>query len=293
MLLLWRHPQYPHTVPHSFTLTYTHLPPLSCPPPSPPPPPPPPPFPRHPAQVEKVTHATATELLKDFGSLDKVGTSLGSFSVGSTFLALLMGEFKGELDAKEGKLDADPHFWMPMTLDKANYIKGKGTRNAEREEGEEIGWGGGRRWVCERCRFWVVCIHSFVSFSPVVRRGRSASFSVFRTFSQSSKSPTPTPVPSTFSYHPPSLTHTHPPSHVVCRGCCMCRVYVMVNSDGIQRHCRGRLRRPFRPHRGHADPSTGSRRGREPPFVRCRGRRQQRVLVGLRAGTTIYRPYMW
>ena len=82
-----------------------------------------------------MTHATATELLKDFGSFDKVGTSLGSFSVGSAFLALLMGEFKGELDAKEGKLDADPHFWMPMTLDKANYIRGKahGTRGRIRE----------------------------------------------------------------------------------------------------------------------------------------------------------------
>ena len=232
-----------------------------------------------------MTHATATELLKDFGSLDKVGTSLGSFSVGSAFLALLMGEFKGELDAKEGKLDADPHFWMPMTLDKANYIRGKahGTRGRIRE------WMGGR-WVCEGCSLFIHLSHARWWFE-----GRSASFSVFRTFSQSSKSPTP-PPPSFPIFRPLPLSHTHasPPLHMLCVALlCVCRVCDMVNSDGIQRHCRRRLRRPFRPHRGHADSPTGSRRGREPPFVWCRGRRQQRVLVGLWAGTTIRRRYMW
>jgi len=75
------------------------------------------------AQVEKVSHKTATEMLgKLGGSIGGVGPSLGSFSVGGTFLQILCTEFRSELDAKTGKLDTDPHFWMPLTLSKDDYI---------------------------------------------------------------------------------------------------------------------------------------------------------------------------
>lgn len=73
------------------------------------------------AQVEKVTHATAKRLLQSLGELRGVGTSLGSFSVSHALLGALLAEFAAEIEAKRGKLDADPHFWMPMTLLKEPY----------------------------------------------------------------------------------------------------------------------------------------------------------------------------
>lgn len=86
------------------------------------------------AQVDKVSHSTATRLLSSFGNLQKVGTSLGSFSVASELLLTLLDEFSTELSSKKGKLDADPHFWMPMTLTKESYVEvmvGKGVDQAE------------------------------------------------------------------------------------------------------------------------------------------------------------------
>jgi len=74
------------------------------------------------AQVEKVDHATAVELLSGLGEIKAVGASLGSFSVSATMLSALLAEFAAELAAKAGKLDTDPHFWMPMTLERPSYI---------------------------------------------------------------------------------------------------------------------------------------------------------------------------
>ncbi|KAL3817304.1 hypothetical protein ACHAXA_003045 [Cyclostephanos tholiformis] len=74
------------------------------------------------AQVEKVDHATAMRMLKNLGDIARVGPSLGSFSVSAKILQALCEEFKAELDAKDGKLDTDPHFWMPLTLPQDEYI---------------------------------------------------------------------------------------------------------------------------------------------------------------------------
>lgn len=74
------------------------------------------------AQVEKVDHATATKMLQVLGDIGQVGPSLGSFSVSAALLQALCDEFRSELDAKTGKLDTDPHFWMPMTLPVDDYI---------------------------------------------------------------------------------------------------------------------------------------------------------------------------
>jgi len=52
-----------------------------------------------------------------------VGASLGSFSVSHHLLTSLLEEFSGELMAKQGKFDSDPHLWMPMTLEKASYLQ--------------------------------------------------------------------------------------------------------------------------------------------------------------------------
>lgn len=75
------------------------------------------------AQVDKVDHANAISLLSGLGQIVGVGVSLGSFSISSFILFALLEEFKDELEARKGKLDSDPHLWMPMTLDKEPYIR--------------------------------------------------------------------------------------------------------------------------------------------------------------------------
>eukprot|EP00560_Eucampia_antarctica_P005153 CAMPEP_0197842098 /NCGR_PEP_ID=MMETSP1437-20131217/46550_1 /TAXON_ID=49252 ORGANISM="Eucampia antarctica, Strain CCMP1452" /NCGR_SAMPLE_ID=MMETSP1437 /ASSEMBLY_ACC=CAM_ASM_001096 /LENGTH=497 /DNA_ID=CAMNT_0043451937 /DNA_START=40 /DNA_END=1530 /DNA_ORIENTATION=+ len=75
------------------------------------------------AQVEKVDHATAVEMLKVLGDIGQVGPSLGSFSVSAALLHTLCDEYAAEISAKQGKFDTDPHFWMPLTLPQADYVK--------------------------------------------------------------------------------------------------------------------------------------------------------------------------
>ena len=53
------------------------------------------------AQVEKVNHATAVELLSKLGTVTSVGASLGSFSVSWQMLDALLTEFSAELSAKK------------------------------------------------------------------------------------------------------------------------------------------------------------------------------------------------
>eukprot|EP00606_Chrysophyceae_sp_TOSAG23-5_P000163 GSChrysophyteH2.ASY1.ANO1.1020.1 assembled CDS len=74
------------------------------------------------AQVEKVTHSQALDLLQHLDAIQSVGASLGSFSVSNQMLFALLSEFADDLAAKQGKLDSDPHLWMPMTLERAAYI---------------------------------------------------------------------------------------------------------------------------------------------------------------------------
>lgn len=75
------------------------------------------------AQVEKVDHATAVQLLSKLGEIESVGVSLGSFSISAPILVALLHEFATELATKQGKFDSDPHLWMPMTLEKAAYAQ--------------------------------------------------------------------------------------------------------------------------------------------------------------------------
>lgn len=87
------------------------------------------------AQVEKVDHSTAVQLLSSLGEIESVGVSLGSFSISATILMAFMIEFQHELTNKKGKLDSDPHLWMPLTLSKSAYLhlmeqKGTNTESA-------------------------------------------------------------------------------------------------------------------------------------------------------------------
>jgi len=74
------------------------------------------------AQVEKVDHSTAMKMLNSFGKIDSVGASLGSFSLSHQMLSYLLNEFEYELSRKKGKMDSDPHFWMPLTLERSVYV---------------------------------------------------------------------------------------------------------------------------------------------------------------------------
>mmetsp|Transcript_5671 Transcript_5671/g.8333 ORF Transcript_5671/g.8333 Transcript_5671/m.8333 type:complete len:540 (-) Transcript_5671:4027-5646(-) len=85
------------------------------------------------AQVEKVDHATAVKMLATLGEIKRVGPSLGSFSVSSDILNALCEEFSAELSSKTGKLDTDPHFWMPLTLPEKEYISLMGQKGVDVE----------------------------------------------------------------------------------------------------------------------------------------------------------------
>jgi hypothetical protein len=85
------------------------------------------------AQVDKVDHATAQSLLSGLGEIVGVGVSLGSFSISSYMLFALLVEFKEELELRKGKLDSDPHLWMPMTLSKDSYIHLMGQKEVSAE----------------------------------------------------------------------------------------------------------------------------------------------------------------
>ncbi len=87
------------------------------------------------AQVEKVTHEVAADLAARgvIGVEGGVGVSLGSFSLSDALVRALLEEFSPELAAKRGKLDSDPHWWMPLTLDEPTYLsimRGKGEDEA-------------------------------------------------------------------------------------------------------------------------------------------------------------------
>eukprot|EP01065_Artemidia_motanka_P017022 TRINITY_DN2059_c1_g1_i1.p1 TRINITY_DN2059_c1_g1~~TRINITY_DN2059_c1_g1_i1.p1 ORF type:complete len:572 (+),score=158.24 TRINITY_DN2059_c1_g1_i1:115-1716(+) len=88
------------------------------------------------AQIEKVDHATANRMLGVLGSIKSVGPSLGSFSVSHHMLELLVREYAPELERREGQLDTDPHFWMPMTLPKPAYVELMGKKKVSEAEAE-------------------------------------------------------------------------------------------------------------------------------------------------------------
>lgn len=75
-------------------------------------------------QVEKIDYKTYSSLIERelISSDSEVGISLGSFSLSLPMLQALLEEFTTELTKCEGKLDSDPHLWMPLTLDEETYL---------------------------------------------------------------------------------------------------------------------------------------------------------------------------
>lgn len=82
----------------------------------------------HAKDVEKCDYSTVRELM-DSGRVSfegGAGLSLGCFSLSSDMLFALLDEFSKELAEKKVKMDSDPYFWMPMTLDLETYERAMG-----------------------------------------------------------------------------------------------------------------------------------------------------------------------
>ena len=90
-------------------------------------------------QIEKVSYEMAVDLARR-GAIDLsggIGVSLGSFSMSAELAEALLAEFADELAEKRGKLDSDPHFWMPMTLDAATYGQAMAAKGFSAHEAAE------------------------------------------------------------------------------------------------------------------------------------------------------------
>ncbi len=83
--------------------------------------------------IEKSDYKTIKRLISE-GTISisgGVGVSLGSFSLSTPFTFALLQEFQPELIQKNSKMDSDPYFWMPLTLDQKSYIEMFGKDNAD------------------------------------------------------------------------------------------------------------------------------------------------------------------
>lgn len=79
----------------------------------------------HAQHINKTDYPTIKKLISN-GKISisgGVGLSLGSFSLSTPLTFALMQEFQPELIQKNTKMDSDPYFWMPFTLDQASYIE--------------------------------------------------------------------------------------------------------------------------------------------------------------------------
>lgn len=86
--------------------------------------------------IEKGDYQTIKKLIAD-GTISisgGVGVSLGSFSLSTPFTFALMQEFQPELIQKNSKMDSDPFFWMPLTLDQKSFIDTLGKSQVSSEE---------------------------------------------------------------------------------------------------------------------------------------------------------------
>ncbi len=71
-----------------------------------------------PLHLDKVDYQTAYAWTKD-----EIALSLGSFSLSAEMLGALLVEFAPELGSKTGKMDVEPHLFMPMTLPETLYLE--------------------------------------------------------------------------------------------------------------------------------------------------------------------------
>lgn len=75
--------------------------------------------------IDKTDYPTLKHLITEdkISIAGGVGLSLGSFSLSTPLTFALIQEFQPELIQKNAKMDSDPYFWMPFTLDQQAYIE--------------------------------------------------------------------------------------------------------------------------------------------------------------------------
>lgn len=86
--------------------------------------------------LDKVSYNTIQRLIEEgvVAHDTLFGTSLGSFSVSFELLCCLLEEFSAELSSRNGKLDSDPHLWMPMTLDERIYVEAMSAKGMSEDD---------------------------------------------------------------------------------------------------------------------------------------------------------------
>ena len=86
--------------------------------------------------INKTDYATLKQLISSgrMSISGGIGLSLGSFSLSTPLTFALIQEFQPELIQKNVKMDSDPYFWMPFTLDQASYIDALVNTGATAEE---------------------------------------------------------------------------------------------------------------------------------------------------------------
>lgn len=90
--------------------------------------------------LEKIDYDTLLSL-KEKGVVHeegRFGPSLGSFSISLPMLEALLHEFAGELKTKKGRLDSDPHLWMPLTLPEKDYVQLMATKGMSDSEARRL-----------------------------------------------------------------------------------------------------------------------------------------------------------
>ena len=89
--------------------------------------------------LEKIPYATLEGLVASgtLSSQDRMGASLGCFSISSVMLRSLRDEFSKELKMRAGKLDSDPHFWMPLTLSSETYCLAMQSHNVNQKSAQQ------------------------------------------------------------------------------------------------------------------------------------------------------------
>lgn len=75
--------------------------------------------------LEKVDYPSLKKFVSRFPNPKQCGmsVSLGSFSLSAPMTFALLREYEQELMNKQGKLDTDFHFWMPLTLDHQTFME--------------------------------------------------------------------------------------------------------------------------------------------------------------------------
>ncbi len=85
-------------------------------------------------QLEKTTYETLSQQ-----TYAQMGISLGSFSLSVPFLKELLQEFSPELQKKQGHLNTDTDFWMPLSWGTSSRISGQ-NRIGAIDIGQEALW---------------------------------------------------------------------------------------------------------------------------------------------------------